>query len=82
MVVVSAAGMVVRHPLARVPENTLKTAVGLILTSLGTFWAMEGMGVRWPLDFVSILALAALFYLASRLAVFRINSQSPRRRHA
>ncbi|HEV3231797.1 MAG TPA: hypothetical protein VG245_06055 [Candidatus Dormibacteraeota bacterium] len=69
MAVVAVAGTVVRHPLAMVPENTLKYAVGVILSSLGTFWAGEGMGVVWPLDFVSIAALAALYYLASRTAL-------------
>src|SRR2546421_4808797 len=67
--VVAAAGVAVRRPLARVPENTLKYGVGLILTSLGTFWAAEGMGAQWPLDFVSILGLAAIYFLASRLAI-------------
>ena len=69
MIVVAAAGLVVRHPLAKVPENTLKYAVGLILASLGTFWAAEGMGVTWPLDFGSIFVLALVYFLASRLAV-------------
>jgi Ca2+/H+ antiporter, TMEM165/GDT1 family len=69
MVVVAGAGVVVRRPLARVPENTLKYAVGVILASLGTFWAAEGMGAIWPYDFVSILALVAVYFAASRLAV-------------
>jgi uncharacterized membrane protein len=69
MIAVAITGVVVRKPLAQVPENTLKYAVGIILTSLGTFWAAEGMGVAWPLDFVSIFALAALYFGASRLAV-------------
>ena len=69
MVVVAGAGVAVRRPLARVPENTLKYAVGVILTSLGTFWAAEGMGATWPYDFVSILALVAVYFAASRLAV-------------
>jgi uncharacterized membrane protein len=68
-VVVAAAGVAVRRPLARVPENTLKYAVGVILTSLGTFWAAEGMGATWPLDFVSILGLVAVYFVASRLAI-------------
>ena len=67
--VVAAAGVAVRRPLARVPENTLKYGVGLILTSLGTFWAAEGMGARWPLDFVSILGLAVVYFISSRLAI-------------
>jgi len=69
MVVVAGAGVIIRKPLAQVPENTLKYAVGIILTSVGTFWAAEGMGVSWPLDFVSIVGLAALYFIASRVAI-------------
>ena len=69
MIVVAAAGYIVKRPLARVPENTLKYAVGVILTSIGTFWAGEGMGAVWPLDFVSIGVLAALYFAASRAAI-------------
>jgi len=69
MVVVAGAGVIIRRPLAQVPENTLKYAVGIILTSVGTFWAAEGMGVSWPLDFVSIVGLAALYFVASRVAI-------------
>lgn len=69
MVVITVTGVVVRRPLARVPENTLKYAVGVVLTSLGTFWAAEGMGAKWPLDFVSILGLVVIYYLASRIAI-------------
>jgi uncharacterized membrane protein len=69
MIAVAAAGFIVKRPLARVPENTLKYAVGVILTSIGTFWAGEGMGAVWPLDFVSIAVLAALYFVASRAAI-------------
>ncbi|MHB8509074.1 MAG: COG4280 domain-containing protein [Candidatus Dormibacteria bacterium] len=75
MLAVAAIGVVVRHPLANVPENTLKYSVGLILASLGTFWAAEGMGTSWPLDFVSILGLGLLYYLASRIAVTLIRGR-------
>jgi uncharacterized membrane protein len=78
MLVVAAAGMAVRHPLASVPENTLKHAVGLILASLGTFWAAEGMGMEWPFDFVSVLGLAALYWAAGRLAVWLIRDRGAR----
>jgi uncharacterized membrane protein len=78
MVVVAITGVVVRKPLARVPENTLKYAVGIILTSLGTFWAAEGMGASWPLDFVSIGGLAVIYFLASRLAVQLIRRPTER----
>jgi len=72
MLVVAIAGVAVRRPLARVPENTLKYAVGVVLTSLGTFWAAEGMGASWPLDFVSIIGLVVIYYAASRLAIVMI----------
>ena len=77
MIAVAAAGFVVKRPLARVPENTLKYAVGVILTSIGTFWAAEGMGVAWPLDFVSILGLVALYFIASRVAIILIRRPVP-----
>ncbi len=48
LVLVAAAGVALHAPLARVPENTLKFAVGVILTSFGLFWGGEGVGVRWP----------------------------------
>ncbi|HZK74379.1 MAG TPA: hypothetical protein VFD88_10285 [Clostridia bacterium] len=72
MIVVAAMGLVVRKPLAQVPENTLKYAVGLILTSLGTFWVSEGMGATWPLDFVSVFGIAVIYFGASRVAVMLI----------
>jgi uncharacterized membrane protein len=45
---VVAAGVVVRGPLSRVPENTLAFAVGVMLTTFGIFWGAEGAGVEWP----------------------------------
>lgn len=61
VVVVLAVGIVVRHPLSRVPENTLKLGVGLLLTSFGTFWAAEGAGVEWPGGDLAIIALLATY---------------------
>ena len=48
IVIVAGAGVALRAPLARVPENTMKFAVGIMLTSFGTFWAAEGAGAHWP----------------------------------
>src|SRR5205823_4298274 len=48
VIVVVGAGVVVHAPLARVPENSLKFAVGVMLTGFGTFWGGEGVGVHWP----------------------------------
>ena len=56
-VVVTVTGIVVRAPLAKVPENAMKFAVGIMLTSFGTFWGAEGAGVRWPGDDAALLVL-------------------------
>jgi uncharacterized membrane protein len=48
VVVVTGVGVGVRAPLARVPENTLKFVVGVMLTSFGMFWSAEGAGASWP----------------------------------
>lgn len=57
LVVVAAAGMVVHAPLSRVPENTMKFAVGAMLTTFGTFWSAEGAGVVWPGSDAAILGI-------------------------
>ncbi len=57
VVIVLAVGAAVREPLTRVPENTLKFAVGVLLTSFGTFWAAEGAGVEWPASDAAVLVL-------------------------
>jgi len=65
VVLVVAVGLVVRGPLERVPENTLKFVVGVLLTSFGIFWGGEGAGVEWPGGDVAILGLIALLGLRS-----------------
>ena len=55
--VVTVTGIAVRAPLAKVPENPMKFAVGIMLTSFGTFWGAEGAGVRWPGNDAALLAL-------------------------
>jgi uncharacterized membrane protein len=57
VLVVAAAGAAVRAPLARVPENTLKFVVGVMLTAFGTFWGAEGAGARWPGSDAALLAI-------------------------
>jgi uncharacterized membrane protein len=55
--VVVAAGIAARAPLARVPENALKFAVGAMLTSFGMFWGAEGAGASWPGGDAALLAI-------------------------
>jgi uncharacterized membrane protein len=57
VIIVVAAGVAVRAPLARVPENTMKFVVGVLLTSFGTFWLAEGAGAHWPGGDTSLLGL-------------------------
>ena len=59
-VVVVVVGAFVRHPLSRVPENTLKFVVGVMLTAFGTFWAGEGVGIDWPGSDAALIAIVGL----------------------
>jgi uncharacterized membrane protein len=58
---VAGVGLVVHRPLARVPENTLKFAVGVMLSAFGIFWTGEGLGVAWPGADLAIVGFAVLF---------------------
>jgi uncharacterized membrane protein len=62
-------GFALRRPLARVPENALKFAVGVMLSAFGVFWAGEGLGVPWPGQDLAILGFAALFLTVALIAV-------------
>jgi uncharacterized membrane protein len=67
VVVVALAGIALRAPLARVPENSMKFVVGIMLTSFGIFWGAEGAGATWPGADAALLVLVpavALFALA------------------
>jgi uncharacterized membrane protein len=72
VVLVAALGAFARHPLARVPENTMKYAVGTMLTTFGIFWAAEGTGAHWPggdasLPAVLVFVLGTSFAFVSLL---------------
>lgn len=66
---VALIGLVIHRPLARVPENALKFAVGVMLSSFGIFWTGEGLGIAWPGEDLSILLFAALFLVTALLAM-------------
>jgi len=76
-VVVVAVGLVVHAPLSRVPENDMKFAVGVMLTTFGMFWGAEGAGVHWPGHDASIFGVL-VFVLAGSLGLVALL----RRRHA
>ena len=87
-VVVLVAGVLLRAPLSRVPENTLKYGVGVLLATFGTFWAVEGLGyftpegksVEFPFGDVALLLLLVAWVVVARVlvAVLPRFSQAPR----
>jgi len=68
-ILVILMGVALRHPLTRVPENTLKYAVGILLSAFGVFWVGEGLRLGWPGEDLSLLGLAAGFLAVSVLLV-------------
>ena len=69
LVLVAVVGVLVRAPLTRVPENTMKFAVGVMLTTFGTFWAAEGAGAHWPGDDASLPVVLAFVIALSFMSV-------------
>ena len=76
IVLVGLVGVAVHAPLSRVPENTMKYAVGVMLTTFGTFWSAEGAGVHWPGSDASIVGVLAFTVVVSFALVAAL-----RRRH-
>jgi uncharacterized membrane protein len=88
VLVVVAAGVAARAPLARVPENTMKFAVGVMLSSFGMFWGAQGAGAQWPggdavllvlIPIVLLMGLAAIWILrrATQLALVKQAEPTP-----
>jgi uncharacterized membrane protein len=65
VVLVGLVGVLARAPLARVPENTMKFAVGVMLTTFGIFWGAEGAGAHWPGDDAALLGVLAFVVILS-----------------
>ena len=75
LVLVVIVGVLVRAPLARVPENTLKFAVGVMLTTFGIFWATEGAGAHWPGDDASLPVVLVFVIALSAASVALLRKQ-------
>jgi uncharacterized membrane protein len=71
LLLVMALGVVLHRPIARVPENTLKLVVGVMLCAFGVFWLGEGVGVAWPGGDASLLGLVVGVAGACAVAVLR-----------
>ncbi|HEY5287480.1 MAG TPA: hypothetical protein VIJ50_10290 [Solirubrobacteraceae bacterium] len=77
VLVVIAAGVAARAPLARVPENTMKFAVGVMLSSFGMFWGAEGAGASWPSGDAALLALIPGVLFAANAIVWTLRRTVP-----
>jgi uncharacterized membrane protein len=73
LVAMAIAGYAIRAPLSRVPENSLKFVVGVMLTAFGIFWGAEGAGAHWPGDDIALLVLIPVvaLYALALVAMFR-----------
>jgi uncharacterized membrane protein len=78
VVVVGITGAVVHQPLSRVPENTMKFAVGVMLTSFGVFWSGEGVGVAWPGQDISIVVVGVFMLCFALLCVAVLQRRASR----
>jgi uncharacterized membrane protein len=75
IIVVTVTGIAVKAPLTKVPENWMKFAVGVMLTSFGTFWGAEGAGVAWPGNDAALLVLVPVVALVSAACIFWLRSR-------
>jgi uncharacterized membrane protein len=83
--VVLVAGAAIHKPLSNVPENLLKYVVGLLLTTFGTYWAMEGLGIfsasteplEWPGEDLALVVLLVAWWALSQLLVQRFRRLAP-----
>ncbi len=77
VLVVIAAGVAARAPLAKVPENTMKFGVGVMLSSFGMFWGAEGAGANWPGGDAALLALIPGVLIAANVIVLMLRRMVP-----
>jgi len=78
---VLAIGVAVHRPLAQVPENSLKFAVGVLLSAFGMFWTGEGLGIDWPGGDLVIVAFVAIFLVVGLLSVASAKMIASEERH-
>ena len=75
VIVVAVVGIAVRAPLTKVPENWMKFAVGIMLTSFGTFWGAEGAGAAWPGNDAALLVIVPVVALTGAACIFWLRSR-------
>lgn len=86
VVLVLIIAIAAKRPLSMINENLLKYGVALLLSSFGTYWAVEGIGIfrsgrgslQWPGHDLMILALIAVWFGLSRVFVAVLRASAPR----
>lgn len=76
-VLVIGIGAAVHAPLRRVPENLLKFVVGVMLTSFGTFWGGEGVGITWPLGDLFLVVLVVFYLVVAGVLIAWLRGYAP-----
>ena len=61
VVIIGGVGVVLQRLVTRIPRSLLQLVVGILLTTFGTFWSLEGLGIEWPGGDASILGLLVLY---------------------
>jgi uncharacterized membrane protein len=69
VVVIGAAGASLHRVVTRIPRSLLQLVVGVMLTTFGTFWALEGMGVAWPAGDAAIIGLLVAYALTAAVYI-------------
>jgi uncharacterized membrane protein len=77
LIAVMAAGLLIHKPLSKVPENTLKFAVGVILSAFGVFWTSEAIGAPWPGGDFALFGLAGAFLIFALALVALVRARTP-----
>jgi uncharacterized membrane protein len=77
VVVVGALAAASQARVRRIPRSVLQLAVGLMLTSFGTFWSAEGVGVDWPGEDAAIVALLVLYGCVAVVAMLLLRRRAP-----
>jgi uncharacterized membrane protein len=75
LVLVATIGVAVRAPLSRVPENSMKFAVGIMLTTFGIFWSAEGAGAHWPGSDAALVGVLAFVCVTSAALVAHLRER-------
>ena len=75
LIFVTLLGIVIHKPLSKIPENWMKLTVGLLLTTFGTFFGSEGLGIIWPLGEWAVLYVLVFYSLFTFIAIQLLRSQ-------